>query len=149
MVLFNPGSSDTLWCCNAKIATLENQHSTIQGPVIDFPKFDIVLGLDWLQNNNHHLNWAASVLTIKREGVNHQVYPDSVDQLLGNHVFVHITETLDKRENLKTINWDSCQYKIIHFTDHQDTTTPQDCKVVATIQKSSRRLYLGYPQKNF
>ncbi|KAJ9049285.1 hypothetical protein DSO57_1026258 [Entomophthora muscae] len=26
---------------------LDNLHSIIQGPVIDFPKFDIVLGLDW------------------------------------------------------------------------------------------------------
>ncbi|KAJ9056687.1 hypothetical protein DSO57_1030403 [Entomophthora muscae] len=59
---------------------LENLHFTIQGPVIDFPKFDIVLGLDWLQKNNPHVDWATSVLTIKREGVNHQIYPDSVCQ---------------------------------------------------------------------
>ncbi|KAJ9087523.1 hypothetical protein DSO57_1032493 [Entomophthora muscae] len=50
---------------------LKNLHSTIQGLVIDFPKFDIVLGLDWLQKNNPHIDWAASVLTIKREVVNH------------------------------------------------------------------------------
>ncbi|KAJ9052747.1 hypothetical protein DSO57_1031174 [Entomophthora muscae] len=31
---------------------LENLHSTIQGPVIDFPKFEIMLGLDCLQKNN-------------------------------------------------------------------------------------------------
>ncbi|KAJ9051220.1 hypothetical protein DSO57_1006472 [Entomophthora muscae] len=30
---------------------LENLNSTIQGQDIDFPKFDIVLGLDWLQSN--------------------------------------------------------------------------------------------------
>ncbi|KAJ9088570.1 hypothetical protein DSO57_1021725 [Entomophthora muscae] len=110
---------------------LENLHSTIQGPVIDFSKFDIVLGLDCLQKNNPHLDLATSVLTIKFKGVNHQIYPDSVVQLLRNHIFVRITETLDKRENLKTINWDSCQYKSIHFKDHQDTITPQDCKIVA------------------
>ncbi|KAJ9071070.1 hypothetical protein DSO57_1000746 [Entomophthora muscae] len=72
--------------------------------VIDFPRFDIVLGLDWLQKNNPHVDWATSVLTIKRRGVNHQIYPDSVDQLLRNHVFVSITETLDKKENLKAIH---------------------------------------------
>ncbi|KAJ9080034.1 hypothetical protein DSO57_1029335 [Entomophthora muscae] len=98
---------------------LENLHSTIQGPVIDFQRFTL------------YWDWATSVLTIKREGVNHQIYPDSVDQNLHNHVFVRITETLDKKENLKTIDWDSCQYKIIHFKDHQDTATPQDCKIVA------------------
>ncbi|KAJ9090225.1 hypothetical protein DSO57_1004480 [Entomophthora muscae] len=76
----------------------ENLHSTIQGPVIDFPKFDI------LQKNNPHIDWATSELTIKCEGVNHQIYPDSVDQLLRNHVFVCITETLDKKENLKAID---------------------------------------------
>ncbi|KAJ9052696.1 hypothetical protein DSO57_1031781 [Entomophthora muscae] len=106
---------------------LENLHSTIQGPVINFPKFDIVLGLNWLQKNNPHVDCVTSVLTIKREGFNHQIYPDSVDQLLCNHVFVRIMETLDKKENLKAIDWDSCQYKIIHFKDHQDNTTPQDC----------------------
>ncbi|KAJ9071507.1 hypothetical protein DSO57_1036194 [Entomophthora muscae] len=37
---------------------LENLHSTIQGPVINFPKFDIVLGLDWLQRNNPIMNAA-------------------------------------------------------------------------------------------
>ncbi|KAJ9088837.1 hypothetical protein DSO57_1019115 [Entomophthora muscae] len=100
---------------------LENLHSTIQGPVIDFPKFDIVLGLDWLLKNNPHLDWAISVLTIKREGVNHQIYPDSVDQLLRDHVFVRITKTQDKKKDLKAIDWDSCQYMIIHFKDHQDT----------------------------
>ncbi|KAJ9058046.1 hypothetical protein DSO57_1016387 [Entomophthora muscae] len=110
---------------------LENLHSTIQGPVIDFPKFDIVLGLDWLQKNNPHVDWATSVLTVKCEGVNHQIYPDSVDQLLCDHVFVRITKTLDEKENLKAIDWDSCQYEIIHFKDHQDTFTPQDCKIVA------------------
>ena len=103
---------------------LESLHSTIQGPVIDFPRFDIVLGLDWLQKNNPHVDWATLVLTIKCEGVNHQIYPDTVDQLLRNHVFLCITETLDKQENLKAIDWDSCQYKIIHFKDHQDATTP-------------------------
>ncbi|KAJ9078406.1 hypothetical protein DSO57_1006819 [Entomophthora muscae] len=76
---------------------LENLHSTIQGPVIDFPKFDIVLGLDWLQKNNPHIDWATSVLAIKCEGVNHQTYPDSVDQLLYNHVFVRITETFVRK----------------------------------------------------
>ncbi|KAJ9078234.1 hypothetical protein DSO57_1008900 [Entomophthora muscae] len=60
---------------------LENLHYTIQGPVIDFPKFDIVLGLDWLQKNNPHVDWETSVLTIRREGINHQIYPESVDQL--------------------------------------------------------------------
>ncbi|KAJ9059980.1 hypothetical protein DSO57_1035801 [Entomophthora muscae] len=74
---------------------LENLHSTIQGPVIDFPKFDIVPGLDWLQKNNPHVDWATSVLTIKCEGDNHQIYSDSVDQLLRNYVFVHITKTVN------------------------------------------------------
>ncbi|KAJ9061848.1 hypothetical protein DSO57_1016611 [Entomophthora muscae] len=58
---------------------LENLHSTIQGPIIIFPKFDIILGLDWLQKNNPHIDWVTSVLTIKCEGINHQIYPDSVD----------------------------------------------------------------------
>ncbi|KAJ9053866.1 hypothetical protein DSO57_1020307 [Entomophthora muscae] len=58
---------------------LKNLHSTIQGPVIEFPKFDIVLGLDWLQKNNPHVDWATLVLTIKREDVNHQIYLDLVD----------------------------------------------------------------------
>ncbi|KAJ9089847.1 hypothetical protein DSO57_1008806 [Entomophthora muscae] len=49
------------------------------------------------------------VLTIKHEGVNHQIYPNSVDQLLRNHVFVHITKTLDEKKKLKAINWESCQ----------------------------------------
>ncbi|KAJ9078104.1 hypothetical protein DSO57_1010255 [Entomophthora muscae] len=81
--------------------------------------------------NNPHVDWATSVLIIKREGVNHQIYPNSVDQLLRDQVFVRITETLDKKENLKAIDWDSCQYEIIHFKDHQDTFTPQDCDIVA------------------
>ncbi|KAJ9060664.1 hypothetical protein DSO57_1028517, partial [Entomophthora muscae] len=55
--------------------------------------------------------WATSLLTIKRKCLNHQIYPDPVDQLLHNHVFVRITETLEKREDLKAITWDSCQYK--------------------------------------
>ncbi|KAJ9079106.1 hypothetical protein DSO57_1038980 [Entomophthora muscae] len=84
---------------------LENLYSTIQGPVIDFPKFDIVLGLDWLKKNNPQIDWATLVLTIKHNGVNHQIYPDSVDQLLRNHIFLHITETLDKKESLKVNDW--------------------------------------------
>ncbi|KAJ9086188.1 hypothetical protein DSO57_1006699 [Entomophthora muscae] len=44
-------------------------------------------------------------------------------------------ETLDKKENLKAINWDSCQIKIIHFKDHKDTTTPQDCEIVTCHQE--------------
>ncbi|KAJ9060469.1 hypothetical protein DSO57_1030638 [Entomophthora muscae] len=95
--------------------------------------------------NNPHIDWATSVLTIKREGVNHQIYPDSVDQLLRNHVFVRITETLVKKENLKTIDWDSCQYKIIHFKDHQDTSTPQDCKIVACHPEIFKEALPGMP----
>ncbi|KAJ9055272.1 hypothetical protein DSO57_1005679 [Entomophthora muscae] len=49
---------------------LESLHSNIQGPVIDFPKFDVVLILDLLQRNNPHADWATSALTLKREGVN-------------------------------------------------------------------------------
>ncbi|KAJ9073183.1 hypothetical protein DSO57_1019232 [Entomophthora muscae] len=93
---------------------LENLHSIIQGPVINFPKFNIVLGLDWLQRNNPHVDWATSVLTIKCEGVDHQIYPDSLDQLLRDHVFVRITETLDKKEKLKVIDWDSFCHSKFH-----------------------------------
>ncbi|KAJ9083717.1 hypothetical protein DSO57_1031906 [Entomophthora muscae] len=64
---------------------LENLHSTIQGPVIDFPKFDIVLGLDWLRKNNPQVDWATSVLTIKREGINHYVVFSSRGQHPGGH----------------------------------------------------------------
>ncbi|KAJ9049530.1 hypothetical protein DSO57_1023442 [Entomophthora muscae] len=109
---------------------LENLHSITQGPVINFPRFDVVLGLDWMQKNNPHVDWVTSVLTIKHEKVHHKIHPDSVDQLLQDHVFVCITETHEEQDNLKTIDWNSCQYELIHFKDQQDTTTPQDREIV-------------------
>ncbi|KAJ9064999.1 hypothetical protein DSO57_1024520 [Entomophthora muscae] len=93
------------------------------------------------------MDWATLILTIKRECVNHQIYPESVDQLLRNHVFVRITETLDKKENLKAIDWDSCQYKVIHFKDHQDTSTPQDHKIVAHHPEIFKDTLPGMPCK--
>ncbi|KAJ9051182.1 hypothetical protein DSO57_1007023 [Entomophthora muscae] len=61
---------------------LDNLHFTIQGPVIDFPKFNIVLGLDGLQRNNPHVDWATSALTIKCEGVNHNVVNATIHHVL-------------------------------------------------------------------
>ncbi|KAJ9082110.1 hypothetical protein DSO57_1007443 [Entomophthora muscae] len=98
--------------------TLENLHSTIQGPIIDLSRFNMVLGLDWLQKNNPNIDRATSILTLKQEGVNHKIYPDTVDQLLWDHVFVHITETQEEKVNLKAIDWDSFQYKC-EVTVHQ------------------------------
>ncbi|KAJ9065915.1 hypothetical protein DSO57_1014750, partial [Entomophthora muscae] len=51
----------------------------------------------------------------------------------------------DKKENLKAIDWDSCQYEIIHFKDHQDTTTPQDCKIVACHPEIFKEALPGLP----
>ena len=110
--------------------SLENLRSTVSGPVIEFPRFDVVLGLDWLRRHNPHVDWVTSVLTIKREGVNHQIYPDTVDQLLRDHVFVRITETQEEQENLKGIDWDTCKYEIMHFKDVQESHSAQDRKIV-------------------
>ncbi|KAJ9068813.1 hypothetical protein DSO57_1024905 [Entomophthora muscae] len=67
---------------------------------------------------------------LDKEKVNYQIYPDTVDQLLWDHMFVHITETLEEKDNLKAIDWDFSQYKVIHFKDHQDTATSQNCEGV-------------------
>lgn len=90
----------------------------------------MVLALDWLRKNKTHVDWVTSVLNIKQEWVNHQIYPYTAGQLLQDHVFRCITETQEEKDNLKAIDWDYCQYNIIHFKDHQDTTTPQDQELV-------------------
>ncbi|KAJ9085769.1 hypothetical protein DSO57_1010779 [Entomophthora muscae] len=83
--------------------SLENLHSTIQGPIINSTRFDVVLGLDWLRRNNPHVDWITSALIIKQEGINHQIYPETLEQLLRDHVFLCITETQEKKEKLKAI----------------------------------------------
>ena len=84
----------------------ENLHSTLQGPILDLPSYNVILGLDWLKRNNPRVNWPTSTLTIKQEGMNHQTYPDTVDNLLKDYIFVRIKDTEDEQE-LKLIKWDT------------------------------------------
>ena len=84
---------------------------------MDMEPYDAVLGLDWLRQNNPYIDWATSTLTIKRNGVNHQIYPDTVHQLMQEHVFVRITESDEEQEDLGKINWGNCTFEVIHFKE--------------------------------
>ena len=60
----------------------ENLRLTLQGPILDLPSYNVILGLDWLKRNSPRVDWPTSTLTIKREGINHQIYPDTIYNLL-------------------------------------------------------------------
>ena len=88
---------------------LGSLNSTLQGPIMDMEPYDAVLGLDWLRQNNPYIDWATSTLTIKRNGVNHQIYPDKIHWLMQEHVFLHITKSNKEQEDLGKINWSNCK----------------------------------------
>ena len=95
--------------------TMGTLTSTLRAPVTEVEGFDIVLGLDWLRQNKPHVNWATSTLTISQEGVHHKVYPETVDQLMRDHIFVRITETQEEQEDLSKIDYSTCTFERIHF----------------------------------
>ncbi|KAJ9087596.1 hypothetical protein DSO57_1031572 [Entomophthora muscae] len=72
----------------------------------------------------------------ENEKVNHQIYPDTVDQLLWDHMFVHITETLEEKDTLKALDW---------YFNHQDTATSQNCEVVVQHQEIFEKTLPGLP----
>lgn len=65
--------------------------------MINVKGYVIVLGLDWLQKNILHVDWASSTLVVSCEGVHHKTYPDNVDQMMKDHKFVRIPKTLEEQ----------------------------------------------------
>lgn len=40
-----------------------------------------------------HVDWTTSILFDNTEGVHHKFYPNTVDQLMKDHIILSITET--------------------------------------------------------
>ena len=79
----------------------ENLRLKLQGPILDLPSYDVILGLDWLKRNNPRFDWPTSTLTIKQEGINYQIYPDTVDNLLKDYIFVKMMEVSEEKKRKK------------------------------------------------
>ena len=67
----------------------------IRGLVLPNMLRNIIIGMDWLRNNKPIVDWDTSVLTLKQNGVGFQVYPNSIDRLQQDTVFVRIIEHKD------------------------------------------------------
>ena len=54
---------------------------------------DIIAGLDWLRVFKPIIDWDTSMLTVTRKGINYHVYPQGVDHLLKDYVFVKLAKS--------------------------------------------------------
>lgn len=79
--------------------------STLRSLVTNFKGCDIVLGINWLHHNKQHIDWATFILIARQEGFRHKTYPEIMDQLIKDHIFMWITEALDNQEDLDRIDF--------------------------------------------
>ena len=96
---------------------LGNFSSTISGPSLEVLKTKVVLGLDWLRTNKLYIDWETSTMIIPQNMVHHHMYAEGVEHILQDHMFVCITKTQSKQDNLGKVDWESYRYKEIHFKE--------------------------------
>ena len=106
-------------------AHIGDLQTTLLGLIVDIPKYNVVLGLDWMQKTKPFIDWESATLTIQRGAVHHQIYPNNLDTLMREHLFVKISQTQDKLD-LNKIDWEQCTYEIVHFKNiaSSDKTDP-------------------------
>lgn len=99
-------------------------NSTFRGLVIDNLSHDIIAGVDWLRTNRPVIDWESSVLTLRRNGVGFQIYPDSLDVLRRETVFVRVVEHEDcgpyQKGHLPPLH--QCSFKVVRFSKDAPAT---------------------------
>ncbi|KAJ9067570.1 hypothetical protein DSO57_1037831 [Entomophthora muscae] len=88
-------------------AQIGDVQTTLSGPIIPIPKYDVILGLDWMRKTKPHIDCNSATLTIQPGEVHHHVYPTHLDTLMRDHVFVKIMETEEETDPSK-ISWNTC-----------------------------------------
>ena len=95
-------------------AHIGDLQTTLSGFIVDIPKCDGVLGLDWIWKTKPFIDWESATLTVQQGAVHHQMYPNNLDTLMRKHLFVKISQIQDESD-LNKIDWEQCTYKIVHF----------------------------------
>ena len=67
---------------------------------------DIIAGMDWLRKFQPVIDWETSTLTVNWKRINFHIYPEGIDHLLKDYVFVKLVETETEGENT---NYDKCE----------------------------------------
>lgn len=68
--------------------TMETLTSTLWALSTVFEDYKIFLRIKWLRQDKRHFNWATSTLVVSYEGVHHNIYPETVDQMIVVILFI-------------------------------------------------------------
>lgn len=67
---------------------LSSFNSTLSVFEMNIKSFDVIAGLDWLRRNQPSIDWDTLVLSIERKGVKFTIYPELLNNLMKDSIFV-------------------------------------------------------------
>lgn len=90
--------------------------ATVVGTLMEDISHIVEAVFNWLFQNKPNINWYTSALDFQRRGVGFQVYPEPVDILPWDTVFVRI-DKFKESEKYYNNKWDTCTLKVLSL-DH-------------------------------
>lgn len=90
----------------------------LKGPVMDGMYYNLIPGMDWARHNWSYIDWKSSVLILQQNGVGFSIYPQKLDNLMCETVFINVVEYEEYSYQLGNLDTTKVSFKKLSLIPH-------------------------------